>query len=145
MKDKSNYISIVCLPLVWNLLTGMLSKSIYGHLDKQNLLPEEQDTCREKARGRHDLLYIDKTVLNEVKPGKKNLTITCIDYRKACDMIPPLQISKCLSIFNIGDDIKKLISFNMKWKVDLYPGDTLFESPNINNGIFQGVVTRCTL
>ena len=38
----SNYRPITCLPLMWNLLTGVIANQIYGHLDIQKLLPEEQ-------------------------------------------------------------------------------------------------------
>ena len=46
-KDKSkgniasNYRPITCLPLIWKLLTGVIADQIYGHLDRQKLLPKE--------------------------------------------------------------------------------------------------------
>ena len=46
-KDKSkgnvasNYRPITCLPLMWNLLTGVIADQIYVHLDQEKLLPEE--------------------------------------------------------------------------------------------------------
>lgn len=36
----------------------------------------------------HDLLYIDETILREVKSREKNLTIAWLDYKKAYDMTP---------------------------------------------------------
>ena len=47
-KDKrkgniaSNYRPVTCLPLMWKLLSGVIADQIYGHLDQQKLLPEEQ-------------------------------------------------------------------------------------------------------
>ena len=47
-KDKSkgniarNYRPITCLPLMWKLLFGVIADQIYGHLDQQELLLEEQ-------------------------------------------------------------------------------------------------------
>ena len=47
-KDKnkgniaSNYRPITCLPLMWKLLLGVIADQIYGHLDQQKLLSEEQ-------------------------------------------------------------------------------------------------------
>ena len=47
-KDKSkgnvtsNYRPITCLPLMWKLLTGVVTGQIYAHLDQEKLLPEEQ-------------------------------------------------------------------------------------------------------
>ena len=44
IKDNisSNYTPITCLPLMWKLLLGVIADQIYGHLDQQKLLPEEQ-------------------------------------------------------------------------------------------------------
>ena len=55
-KDKSkgniasNYRPITFLPLIWKLLTGVIADQIYGHLDQQNLLSEEQKGCRKRSR-----------------------------------------------------------------------------------------------
>ena len=57
-KDKSkgniasNYRPIICLPLMWKLLSGVIEDRIYGCLDKQKLLPEEQKGCRKISRGK---------------------------------------------------------------------------------------------
>ena len=80
-KDKSkgniasNYIPKTCLPLMWTLLTGVIADQIYRHLDQEKLLPEEQKRCRKGSRGTNDLLYIDRTVIKEVKSRNKNLAI----------------------------------------------------------------------
>ena len=37
----SNYRPITCLPLMRNLLTGVIADQIYAHLDHETLLPEE--------------------------------------------------------------------------------------------------------
>ena len=55
-KDKSkgniasNYRPITFLPLIWKLLTGVIADQIYGHLDQQDLLSEEQKGCRKRSR-----------------------------------------------------------------------------------------------
>lgn len=51
----------------------MLSESLFEHLDNQNLLPKEQKGCG-KDRGKHELIFSDKTVPNEVNTRNKNLT-----------------------------------------------------------------------
>ena len=38
----SNYRPITCLPLMWELLTGVIADHLYAHLDQEKLLPEEQ-------------------------------------------------------------------------------------------------------
>ena len=59
----SNYRPITRLPLMWKLLSGVIPDQIYGHLDQQKLLPEEQKECRKRSRGTNDLLYIDRAVI----------------------------------------------------------------------------------
>ena len=59
----SNYRPITCLPLMWKLLTGVVTNQIYAHLDQEKLLPEEQKGCRKGSRGTNDLFYIDRAVI----------------------------------------------------------------------------------
>ena len=40
---------------MWKLLF-VIADQIYGHLDQQKLLPEEQKECRKRSRGTNDLL-----------------------------------------------------------------------------------------
>ena len=71
-KDKSkddvgnNHRPITSLPLMRKLLTGVIADQIYGHLDHDKLIPEEQKGCRKGSRGTNDSLYIDGTVIKEV-------------------------------------------------------------------------------
>ena len=43
--QKGNLVSsfrpVTCLPLIWNLLTGILAEKLYEHLEKTNSLPWE--------------------------------------------------------------------------------------------------------
>ena len=41
-----NYRPIACLNLLWKLLAGIINEKVYGHLNKQKLLTEEQKVCR---------------------------------------------------------------------------------------------------
>lgn len=55
---------ITHLPHMWRLFIGMMSGKKYTvFLDDRNLLREEQKGHRKKARGTHDLLFIDKMVV----------------------------------------------------------------------------------
>ena len=82
-KDKSksniasNYRPITCFPLMWKLLSGVIADQIYGHLDQQKLLPEEQKGCRKRSWGTKDLLYIDRVVIRKVKSRKRSSN--CMD------------------------------------------------------------------
>ena len=53
-------------------LSGVIADQIYGNLDQQKLLPEEQKGSREKPRETNNLLYTDRVVIREVKSRKKN-------------------------------------------------------------------------
>ena len=59
-------------------MTGVIADQIYGHIDQQKLLPEEQKRCRKRSRRTNDLLYIDLGVFREVKSRKKNLTMAWV-------------------------------------------------------------------
>ena len=135
----SNYRPITCLPLVWKLLTGMISDEMYSFLEESNLLPEEQKGYRKGSRGTNDLLFIDKMVLREVKSRKKNLAMAWIDYRKAYDMVPHSWIVECLQLFGIADNIRDLLVNSMKkWRTELTSCSEVLGEVNIRRGIFQG-------
>ena len=59
-------------------MTGVIADQIYGHIDQQKLLPEEQKRCRKRSRRTNDLLYIGWGVFREVKSRKKNLTMAWV-------------------------------------------------------------------
>ena len=130
-KDKSkdniasNYRPIACLPLMWKLLSGIIADQIYGHLDQQKLLPEEQKGCRKRSRGTNDLLYIDRAVIGEVKSIEKNLAMAWTAYKKAYDMVAHSWIKECLGLFGVAENIKTLLVNSMeKWRVMLGAGNS---------------------
>ena len=79
MKDTSqgnvarNCRPITCLHLMWKLLTGIISEEMYMFLDESRILPVEQKGSRKQARGTHDLLFIDKSILRNDRTGKKRI------------------------------------------------------------------------
>ena len=88
------------------------------------LLSEEQKGWKKRSRGTSDLLYTDKAVIREVKSRKKNLAMTWLDYKKACDMMPHSWIKECLELFEVAENIKTLLVNSMeKWKVMLCAGN----------------------
>ena len=84
-------------------MSGVIADQIYGHLDHQKLLPEEQKGCRKRSRRTNDLLYIDRAVTREVKSREKNLTMAWIDYKKAYDMVPHSWIKECLELLEVAN------------------------------------------
>ena len=83
-----NFRPITCLPLMWKLLTGMISEDMYCFMENENLLPEEQKGCRRKNMGQKDQLLTDKTILKDCRERRTNLAMAWIDYRKAYDFCP---------------------------------------------------------
>ena len=73
---------------MWKLLSDLIADQIYGYLDQQKLIPDEQKGCGKRSRRTNDLLYIDRPVIREVKSRKRNLAMTWIDYMKAYVMVP---------------------------------------------------------
>lgn len=86
LKDKEkgnivlNYRPITCLPSMWKLFTGIMGDELYKHLEEENLLPEEQKSCRRKSRGTKDQLLIDKMVIRNCKSRQTRLGMAWVDY-----------------------------------------------------------------
>ena len=119
-KAASNYRPITSLPLVWKLLTGIIAEEVYGLLDKNLLLPQEQKGFRRKSRGTNDLLFIDKAIMREVKMRKQNLSMAWLDHEKAYDMVPHSWIIDCLETVGINEKIRRILAESMKsWRVEL--------------------------
>ena len=135
----SNYRPITCLPVMWKLFSGLISDSIYHHLDTQNLLPPEQKGCKRNSRGCKEQLMIDKLILKNCKRRKQNLFMTFIDYKKAYDRVPHSWILSCMSMCGISPTIINLFNTSFKQSsVDLMFGSTLLGRVKIKRGIFQG-------
>jgi hypothetical protein len=67
-----NFRPISCLPVMWKLLTGVVTESLTVFLEENDVIPLEQKGCKRGSRGTKDQLLIDKLVL---KDSKKRHTI----------------------------------------------------------------------
>ena len=83
-----SYCPILCLPLIWELLTRVIAEEMYDYLEQEKFLPEEQKGCRRRSRGAKDQLLIDTTVLKDSKKRHNNLSMAWIDYKKAYNFVP---------------------------------------------------------
>ena len=79
--SAENFRPITCLPLMWKLLTGIFSESIYNHLEANCLLKDEQKGCRKKSRGTKDQLLVDKAVMRWDNLKHKCLSIARVVYK----------------------------------------------------------------
>ena len=88
-------------------------------------MPEEQKGCKKRSRGTNDLIYIDRTLIRDVKSRKKNLAMAWIDYKKAYGMVQHSWIKECLDLFGVAENIKTLlVNSTEKWWVMLYAGNS---------------------
>ena len=137
--EVGNYRPIACLNLIWKLLTGIISDKTYDHLENNKLLLEEQKGSRRKCQGTKDQLAIDRCILQNCKKRKTNLSIACVDYRKAYDMVPNSWIVATMGTVDLAGNIIGIIKQNInKWKTNLYADGKLLRSVPIRRGIFQG-------
>ena len=144
-KDKAkgaavtNYRPITCLPLMWKLLTGIMSEELFTFLERTNTIPREQKGCRRDCRGTKDQLLIDKTVMLNSKRRKTNLSMAWIDYKKAFDMVPHSWIIECMEMYGAAENITNFLKRTMiNWKTILTASGTTLAEVNIRRGIFQG-------
>ena len=144
-KDKSkgngasNYRPITCLPIMWKLLTGIISERLYNYLEETNTIPHQQKGCRRKCRGTKDQLLIDKMVMMNNKRRKANLSMAWLDYRKAFDMIPHSWLIECLEIYDAEENTIRFLKNTMpNWTTILTSSGTRLAEVNIRRGIFQG-------
>ena len=60
-RERCSSRKLTCLPVMWKLLTGIMSDKLYEILDAGNILPDEQNRCIKGAQGTNDhQLLIDK-------------------------------------------------------------------------------------
>ncbi|MEO1255298.1 MAG: reverse transcriptase family protein, partial [Bacteroidota bacterium] len=144
-KDKNkgtiptNYRPITCLPIMWKLLTGIISDRLYEYLEETHTIPYQQKGGRRKCRGTKDQLLIDKMIMKNSKRRKTNLSMAWIDYKKAFDMIPHSWLIECLEIYGADTDVIRFIKNTMpNWKTVLTSSGVELAEVNIKRGIFQG-------
>ena len=98
----------------------MLAEKMHSHLEREKVLPSEQNGCHKGSRGTKDQLLIDKTVLRDCKKRYTNLAMAWIDNKQVYDMVPHNWISECLKMFSIANDIQDFLNNSMKsWKFEL--------------------------
>ena len=141
--EAKNYRPITCLPTMYKTLTSIITDRTYLHLEDNRLLPNEQKGCKRGSYGCKDQLLVNKTIMEDCKTRKKNLTTSWIDYRKAFDSVPHSWIIKTLELYKVSPEIVNFMKVNMKnWKTTLllrHATDTLTSRLiEIRSGIFQG-------
>ena len=101
---RNNYRPLMCLPMIWKMLTVQIREEIYFSLTSRGLFLEEQKGCWKGSRGTGELFYINQLTLNKSKTRQKNLAMAWIDNKKAYDLVPQSWIINCLKIYRISDE-----------------------------------------
>ena len=135
----SNYRPITCLPVMWKLLTGIISERLYNYLDETDTIHDYQKGCRRKCRGTKDQLLIDKMVMMNSKRRKTNRSMAWIDNKKAFNMILHSWLIECLELYGAKENTIRFLKNTMpNWKTILTSSGTRLTEVNIRRGIFQG-------
>ena len=135
----SNYRPIACLPLMWKLLTSVLTEKVYTHLAENKILPDEQKGCRKASRGTKDQLLIDREILKHCRKHQRNLSMGWIDYKKAYDMVPHSWMIEAMKMVGVAGNILELFEKSKdKWKTELTACGEGLGEVDIRRGIFQG-------
>ena len=93
--------------------------------------------------GTKDQLLINKTVLEDCKRRGRNLSMACIDYRKAFDSVPHSWIKRCMELYKVSDNVRSFLEKQMsKWETDITlqheNGSIKLPGVKIQRGIYQG-------
>ena len=142
-KQPDKYRPICCLTTTYKWLTGIIGDAIYDHLEHGNYLENEQKGCVRNRLGTKDQLLINKTILEDCRKRKRNLSMAWIDYKKAFDSVPHSWVLKCLELYNINKDLTAFLKEQMtQWKTTMYlnheEGQLMVPNIKILRGIFQG-------
>ena len=120
------------------MLTCIVADAICNHLKENDVLPEEQKGCRRNSRGTKDQLLIDKAVMKNYRRRKVELSMVCIDCRKAYDMVPHSWIKKSMEMCGVAYNISHFLFTSMEsWQMILMAGNEELARVNIQKGIFQ--------
>ena len=135
-----NYRPILCLPLMWKLMTGTAAESIYNFVDMNDELPVEQKGCKKESRGTKDQLLIDQMILRDCRKRHTNLGMAWIDYEKAYDMVPHSWILESLEFVQVFCNILEFVKRSMaNWQTELTSCRESLVKVNIRRGIFQSL------
>ncbi|XP_044749653.1 uncharacterized protein LOC123310249 [Coccinella septempunctata] len=141
--DPTNYRPITCLPVIYKILTGIVTQKIWDHVAKNSILAREQNGCRRDVKGCKELLIIDSLITKQAKKKLRSLSMAWIDYKKAFDSIPHSWLLKTLELYGVSEAVVNLLKHLMgTWRTKLHvntnEGDYTTAEIKIKRGLFQG-------
>lgn len=141
--NPSKYRPITCLPTLYKMITSVITAKIQRHLDKNNIMTEEQKGCYKKSKGCKDQIVIDAILVNQAIKRRRNLNMAYIDYKKAFDSVPHSYLIEILEVYKVDVNVVRFLKHSMSnWSTSLhiYDGQQSNNTGKIHikNGIFQG-------
>ena len=142
-RNPSNYRPITCLPVMYNILSSIVTSRMPHHIDANKIILNEQKGKASNTYGSTDQHIINKMVMHNVKLKQWDISTACIDYKKAFDSVPHRWIIETLKIHKFDPITTKFLRKTMNnWKTSLHLNhqDRQIKTDHfsINIGIFQG-------
>ena len=136
-RNPSNYRPITCLPVMYKILSSMVTSRMSHHFNPNKIIPNEQKGNASNTYGTIDQLTINEMVMDNVKLKHRNISTARIDYKKAFDLI-----IETLKIHKFDPITTKFLRKTMnKWTtlhLNHRDGQIKTDHFSINTGIFQG-------
>ena len=77
-------------------------------------------SAQKRRKEAKEQLVIDKATMKDSKARLTNLTMGCIDYRKAYDMVTHTWIHECLEMYKVDEKMRHMMRNSMKtWRTVL--------------------------
>ena len=142
-RNPSNYRPITCLPIMYKILSSIVTFRMSHHINANKVIWNEQKGNASNTYGTIDQLIINKMVIDDVKLKQWNKSTARIDYKKAFDFVPHDWIIETPKIHKFDPITTKFLRKAMnKWKRSLHlnhrDGQINTDRFSINTGIFQG-------
>ena len=142
-RNPANYRPITCLPIIYKILTNIITNRMKHHIETNQIIPDEQKGCSNATYGTIDQLAINAMVMTDAVKKNRNISTAWIDYKKAFDSIPHDWLIESLKIHKFDRVTIEFFANTIKnWRTSLHLHTEKSEIKSqmfpIKNGIFQG-------
>ena len=111
-----NFRPISCLPLMWKLITEIVSEMMYILIDENEILPVEQKECRRKSK---DELLRDKSIPTDCDRKHKKLAMAWVDYKKGYGIVAHSWMTECLKLVQASEEIINFVERSiLGWRTE---------------------------
>ena len=87
-RNPSNYQPITCLPVMYNILSSIVTSRMPHHIDAKKIILNELKGKASNTYGSIDQLIINKKVMYNLKLKQWNISAACIHYKKSVWLCP---------------------------------------------------------